>query len=402
MSYFILNKLLYAEISIIGIVFTAILMKKSIPGEGMKGISRQQKVFIAMLGSLIVVFILDGFTWCIDGMSFKGMREIYSICLVIYFILNPMLGYLWNMYVNTKINTNIRHIKKCMIFCTIPFIVNVVLCIASPFTEWIFRIDDNGTYSRGILYSFNVAMSFIYYFISVVTLLNHMRKNKRHRTNKELIYLTLFPTAPLIGSVLQNLIYGISVVYICVLISFLVIFINVQNEQIYTDAGTGLRNKNYLNIFLNDKLMSLKRNHVIGAILIDLDYFKTLNDTYGHTAGDEALKDVAYILNQVFDTNVDCLSRFGGDEFVVLMVRDCEEDIKKEIGRLRIAMEEFNKSKKRQYKLYFSVGYGICQGDENIENVTLDRLLKTADTNMYADKKLNHENSCKVQKNVIL
>ena len=186
-------------------------------------------------------------------------------------------------------------------------------------------------------------------------------------------------------------------VYICVLISFLVIFINVQNEQIYTDAGTGLRNKSYLSIFFNDKLMSLKRNNVIGAILLDLDYFKTLNDTYGHTAGDEALRDVAYILNQVFDTNADCLSRFGGDEFVVLIVRNSEEDIKKEIARLKLAMEEFNKIGKREYRIYFSVGYGMGRGDENMEKVTLDSLLKTADINMYADKKINHEaNSCNI------
>lgn len=395
MSYFLLNKLLYAEISIIGIVFTAILFKKSIPNEGMKSISRQQKVFISMLGSLIGVFILDGFTWCIDGLSFRGMKEIYSLSLVLYFIINPMIGFLWNMYVNTKVNTNIKHMKKCMRLCSIPFVINVVLCIISPVTGWIFSIDENGIYSRGDLYFFNVAMSFIYYFISVMTLINHMRKNERLRTSKELIYLTLFPVAPLVGSIIQNLLYGISVVYICVLFSFFIIFINVQNEQIYTDAGTGLRNKSYLGIFLNDKLINLKRNNVIGAILLDLDYFKMLNDTYGHTAGDEALKDVADVLNQVFDTNVDCLSRFGGDEFVVLMVRNSEGDIIKEISRLKIAMEQFNKSGKRKYRICFSVGYGIGRGD-SVEGITLDNLLKTADINMYADKKLNHEiNSCK-------
>lgn len=397
MSVLLINKLLYVEISIIGVVFTAILMAKSIPADGIKSVSRQQKVFIAMLGNLIAIFILDGITWFIDGMSFKGIRELYGVCLVFYFALNPVLGFLWNIYVNTKIHTNINKIKKDIRLYMLPFVINGILCITSPFTGWIFKIDESGIYSRGILYYFNVAVSFIYYIISVVTLLIHMRSLKHHRMNKELTYLAFFPVAPLVGAVLQHLLYGISVVYICVLISFLVIFINVQNEQIYTDAGTGLRNKSYLSIFFNDKLMSLKRNNVIGAILLDLDYFKTLNDTYGHTAGDEALRDVAYILNQVFDTNADCLSRFGGDEFVVLIVRNSEEDIKKEIARLKLAMEEFNKIGKREYRIYFSVGYGMGRGDENMEKVTLDSLLKTADINMYADKKINHEaNSCNI------
>lgn len=395
MSILFINKLLYAEISIIGIAFTSILMTKSIPKEGIRAISRQQKVFIALLLSLIVIFILDGVTWFIDGMSFKGIKELYSICLIFYFALNPILGFLWNIYVNTKIHTNIIQIKKRMRLYMIPFIINAILCITSPLTGWIFKIDETGIYSRGVLYYLNVAVSFIYYILSVITLLIHMRRNERHRTNKELVYLAFFPVAPLVGAVLQHLLYGVSVVYICVLISFLIIFINVQNEQIYTDAGTGLRNKSYLGVFFNDKLMSLKRNNVIGAILLDLDYFKTLNDTYGHTAGDEALRDVAYILNQVFDTNADCLSRFGGDEFVVLIVRNSEEDIRKEISRLKLAMEEFNKSGKREYSLYCSVGYGMGRGDENIENVTLDSLLKTADINMYEDKKINHgTNGC--------
>ena len=397
MSTLVINKILYAEISIIGIVFTAILLKKSIPKQGIKAASRQLKVFIAMLFSLIIIFVLDGITWYIDGMSFKGIKEIYSICLLFYFSINPMLGFLWNIYVNVKIHTNINRLKKYIKLYMVPFAVNAVLCVSSPFTGWIFKIDENGTYTRGVLYPVNVAVSFVYYILSVLTLINHMKKNERYRTNKEFVYLAFFPVAPLVGSVLQNLIYGISVVYICVLISFLIIFINVQNEQIYTDSGTGLRNKSFLSVFFNDRLMSLKRNNVIGVVLLDLDYFKTLNDTYGHTAGDEALKDVAHILNKVFDTNADCLCRFGGDEFVVLMVRSSEEDIKRDIERLKLEMRSFNERGERQYKLYFSVGYGMGRGDESIESITLDGLLKTADANMYADKKINHESgSCNI------
>ncbi len=75
----------------------------------------------------------------------------------------------------------------------------------------------------------------------------------------------------------------------------------------------------------------------------------------------------------------------------MLIVRNSEEDIKKEIARLKLAMEEFNKIGKREYRIYFSVGYGMGRGDENMEKVTLDSLLKTSDINMYADKKINHE-----------
>lgn len=168
MSILYINKLLYAEISIIGIAFTSILMTKSIPKEGIRAISRQQKVFIALLLSLIVIFILDGVTWFIDGMSFKGIKELYSICLIFYFALNPILGFLWNIYVNTKIHTNIIQIKKRMRLYMIPFIINAILCITSPLTGWIFKIDETGIYSRGVLYYLNVAVSFIYYILYII------------------------------------------------------------------------------------------------------------------------------------------------------------------------------------------------------------------------------------------
>lgn len=387
MTDYVLNKVLYGEISLIGIIFTAIIMKKSISIGGFKATSRSQRVFVYLLGTMILMFFWDGFTWIIDGITFSGSRVIYTVCMTLYFMMNPMIGFLWNMYVHTKLYSDINHIRRSMMIYTFPFVINVVLCIISLFNGCIFSVDENGVYSRGELHPINMAMSFMYYMISLLVILIEMYRNEKIRNNRDFKYLLLFPLSPLIGTVVQTVFYGVSVVYISVLVSFLVIFINVQNEQIYSDSATGLRNKKYLNTYMTEKISNLRKNTVLGVVLIDLDYFKVLNDTYGHTVGDRALRDMSDILRYSFDTNADCISRFGGDEFVVSLVRENEEKILEEISRLKENIRGFNESGRREYKLSFSVGHAVY--DRNGAK-SVDELLKCADTEMYADKSKNH------------
>lgn len=87
-----------------------------------------------------------------------------------------------------------------------------------------------------------------------------------------------------------------------------------------TDGLTGLYNKIAIETFgrERDSLNANAENHKDALIMIDVDHFKEINDTYGHKKGDELLKAVAAILSKVF-RNTDKVGRFGGDEFVILM-----------------------------------------------------------------------------------
>lgn len=89
------------------------------------------------------------------------------------------------------------------------------------------------------------------------------------------------------------------------------------------DELTGLSNRYHCESSMIDYLIHEGHNQLSALLLLDLDNFKTLNDTLGHRMGDQALKDVANILNNFF-RSTDIISRYGGDEFVVLMknIRD--------------------------------------------------------------------------------
>lgn len=117
-------------------------------------------------------------------------------------------------------------------------------------------------------------------------------------------------------------------------------------------------------------------------LFIDLNDMKYINDTFGHLAGDKALKDTAYILRDTFRES-DVIGRYGGDEFIVsaLQVGDVEPATIKE--RLNNNIDLFNKHSERKYKISLSIGIAIYDPEAQIH---LDDLIFDADHMMYEDK----------------
>jgi len=92
-----------------------------------------------------------------------------------------------------------------------------------------------------------------------------------------------------------------------------------MNEQATRDWLTGLRNRRYFEETLADHISAATRyNRDLSLVLFDLDDFKQINDTYGHAAGDEALRNFADLLKSVA-RKADIACRYGGDEFAVIL-----------------------------------------------------------------------------------
>ncbi len=111
-----------------------------------------------------------------------------------------------------------------------------------------------------------------------------------------------------------------------------------------TDSLTGLANRRYFDEVLGKEFVRLKRsNHPMSLIMLDVDYFKNFNDTYGHLAGDECLKMVGATLKTQVGRATDLVARYGGEEFVAVLVETDEagaftlaERIRREIEALAI------------------------------------------------------------------
>jgi diguanylate cyclase (GGDEF)-like protein len=107
-----------------------------------------------------------------------------------------------------------------------------------------------------------------------------------------------------------------------------------------TDALTGLYNRKYLDEYIEKALSQAKRNGIIyGILMIDIDYFKMVNDTHGHDVGDKAIKVLARVLKENI-READTAFRFGGEEFLVLLY-ECEASMVQALAeKIRLAFEK--------------------------------------------------------------
>lgn len=148
----------------------------------------------------------------------------------------------------------------------------------------------------------------------------------------------------------------------------------------YHDSLTGLKNRAAYEEFLQEKR---NENDTLAYLLLDLDNFKAINDTYGHDKGDEKLKKTADVLKQ-FEQEGDEIFRLGGDEFVIIIpsttVQKTEERASQLIERMNTAF--YNQNKKNHILL--SVSIGIAFAPEHADNY--DDLYKKADIALYVSK----------------
>jgi diguanylate cyclase (GGDEF)-like protein len=127
----------------------------------------------------------------------------------------------------------------------------------------------------------------------------------------------------------------------------------------------------------------------IFIFFIDLDRMKWINDTLGHSRGDEALIETATVLRETFRQS-DIIGRIGGDEFIVLFVETSEIDSSERIReRLLAGVAQHNTRPARPFEL--SVSIGITTYEPN-SGMALDALISRADTLMYEEKQQRHKN----------
>jgi diguanylate cyclase (GGDEF)-like protein len=158
-----------------------------------------------------------------------------------------------------------------------------------------------------------------------------------------------------------------------------------QLEQIATHDGlTGLFNRRQFNLMLEDAIDSHTRyDHPTSLLMIDIDYFKKVNDTYGHQAGDTVLVELARRTTGLA-RSVDRVCRYGGEEFVLILPETTSDGALIFAQRLRAAMadEPWNLGDGSQISLTVSVGFACCP--DHADNA--EALIQAADKALYAAK----------------
>jgi diguanylate cyclase (GGDEF)-like protein len=161
-------------------------------------------------------------------------------------------------------------------------------------------------------------------------------------------------------------------------------FVKMQrslNELILIDPLTKLFNRRKIDEVINNSLKSLQRNNFpLSLVILDIDNFKSINDTYGHLIGDEVLKTISKILKDTF-RDVDSVGRWGGEEFIIILPETSLDNAKVSLERLRNTINNYNFDTVG----HISCSYGLCTVKESI--LSQEEFIKYADDALYEAKK---------------
>ena len=171
-------------------------------------------------------------------------------------------------------------------------------------------------------------------------------------------------------------------------------FRDVTDEKVYekhiirmanTDALTGLYNRRYFYDYIKEHSAN-----EMTLLYMDLDFFKTVNDTFGHTRGDEVLKKTADYIKEIYQDGI--AARLGGDEYAVILLRKMEKvefDRKEKLlqGKVRAL---FRKDNRKDFPVTISVGMIVSEGGSGKGRFDIDQFLFDADKKMYEVKRKHH------------
>lgn len=337
-----------------------------------------QKFFFYMLAADALLLILDSMQWILDGIPGVVPHNINLISNMIYYIVQMFPGVLWCLYVRYQMTMDGKQMVKAVKFLIVPFIINTVMSVLSSFYGYFYYIDNDNFYHRGeyfwvfliIVYSC-IAYALIYIIIN------------RRKTEKKIFYsLLFFFLPPMVGSLIQIFNYGTSLIWSGAALGLLILYINIQKNQLYTDHLTGLYNRRLLDIHLDGCLKKGGGRGGIGVIMLDIDEFKSINDAHGHITGDQALIITAGILKKSVGKS-GFIARYGGDEFVVVVSAKSAFDIESIVKVIERNFGLYNEREDVPYKIKLSMGYDVfkCGG-----TVSTDDVLNSIDHHMYENK----------------
>lgn len=198
------------------------------------------------------------------------------------------------------------------------------------------------------------------------------------------IHIIDLPPLTWVGSLVMIL--GIEIILV-MKIETLFFRIRTLYEQVIHDSSTNVFSKSYFEVELDKKLSDKKDTDKLNyLILIDIDDFKEINDTYGHVCGDMVLKRIADIMKKNL-RQPDIIARYGGDEFIILMTHSGGIELTTQvIERIRVKIQDESFIADELFKITCSFGITLFDQNSLSNTKTRDEIIAKADAALYKAK----------------
>ena len=377
-------QVLYLEINIISIVLLAIITVKSTGSD----LIPRWEYFCTSIFLMIINIASDTIWQLMDTGRIGATVSIDIFVKSIYFLSLTATCYMWVLFSESLRKAPFSSWKTSITLAGSLLYFHAFLLCINPFTGILFSVSDSLFYSRGKFFLAQYLLPFTYLTVaSVRSFLNIARENSFFEKNSFFAY-SVCPLLPVVCSILQIRYRRLPLLAPGFGISMFILYSYLVESGVKYDPLTGLPNRR---ILFHTIAHDMKNPSVTGLYLfmIDVDFFKTINDSFGHVQGDMALKKVAEILESgIAECGKRALAaRYGGDEFTIILQSESSSENNRISARIQRLISMSNKSGDHIYNLSLSIG---CVRYDPLTTHTVRELVNAADSVLYLVKKQRH------------
>lgn len=344
---------------------------------------KEKYVFIATLILEILEITSYNIEYYYAELPYRTIwRYIYS---VIGYITRPALVYPFVVLLRDE-----KHpiLKKLKYFDLIPLVFVIIIEQFAYFTKWVFWFDENNIFHRGPLGYISQVITILYMVVAIFEVFISKRNSKKIYVSLVIVVILYVGSAMIVESITSIRSLGISSAVYSIIFFMFTLLANNLNEArsklkvlSEVDSLTQISNRYYGEKIINELLA----RKVPGTFaILDIYKFKNINDTYGHTSGDEAICKVAKVLKDNSNKD-DIIMRLGGDEFALYSTTILDEkEMVKIINKFFDGFNNIQLSNVKDYRIEVSIGMVKFDGT-NFKD--FNEIYRKADNNLYLAKK---------------
>lgn len=306
----------------------------------------------------------------------------------IYFVFTVCVTSFWFFYTESELDQNLLDLPLVRALAVFPLVAMLILLIVNCFTSCVFYFDENRVYHRGGLSILAFTIPCLYMIVGIIHSLSRAFRRENYVHRRAFLDLAIFAFLAFLSAALQFVLPGTPLPSMGITLASFMIYLNSQELLVSQDPLTKLNNRYQMVQYLSHKIEHKTDAFDLFLLLIDLDRFKQINDTYGHVEGDQALIRLAGVLKKTA-TAFNCfVARYGGDEFVIIYDSPPEGQIDEICCYLQAALEESNRCSGKDYELQASIGHAryesrfeyipefIAQADQSLYQIKHDKKQK--------------------------
>ena len=378
--------MLFAEVNLFSVAMLCMLFFWFRRG---KDNSVSSRWYTAVLTLFILSFVSNAVWGLIRGFSSSlaahlGLQFFFKTMFLVF--LN-LAVFAWVGYSETEMGNREFNDVDQMKVAFLPILFILVVVCTNGYTKVIFDIDVHGRYHMEDLFQAQMGIYVFYTGITGIRMLGKAMYESDPTKKSQMLQIGSFPMSFLLSWLLKILI-GDEFPVICVFVTLwlLFVFVGSTSEQVSTDKLTQIHNRQNLLTYIDTKIHMHEDR--LFLIMMDIDYFKRINDTYGHQEGDQALIRTANALKSAAQsmTRRPYLARYGGDEFMVVAEAENIEEIRALCEEIQDQLDYFGSWSEKKYQMSLSIGIAEWQ-----EGMKQKDLIEAADQTLYRVKEEHHK-----------